>query len=282
MAETPDEILRALADPERLATDSDAAVVERRASSISGRQHSCHGRVLASGDMGKKQTLRFGAGSPEAPCSSVWCVATHMAKPDVYLGTRESMRIAKVSLHDREWRYAYTSQSGAVSPGSGSRVEVRWLPQGNFAPGWTQGPTVLVPHLDDFVTFPALDPDTRSTVRLPGPSRGHMLGFTILLADRAAKGRLPVQRTDHRIGGIPFSKGTIWVFAREVAMPDDLYAKVVEIRGTTRIELVDDSTVRQAAAHLPWTDAFGRPTIVEVLLGPSNVVEAPSPDTEAA
>lgn len=92
----------------------------------------------------KRKTLYFAVGSPDEYRSAVWRLWVH--GDDVYLGARD-VRWIKLSMHHSGiWRYAWTEESGLKTPGSADRVINRWSRPADFVPGWTQGPSLIVPN----------------------------------------------------------------------------------------------------------------------------------------
>jgi hypothetical protein len=91
--------------------------------------------------MPRQKTLRFAAGSPEAPSSSVWHVSVN--KDDVYIGSsKDAMSLCKVSLHKSGvWTLAFTQQSGIVF--DGNRRSKRWERPPEHAAGITRGPSIV-------------------------------------------------------------------------------------------------------------------------------------------
>jgi len=124
-------------------------------------------------------TLRFGAGTAEAPMSGVWHLAIHRA--DVYLGaSASSMGFMKFSLHaSGVWVLAATQQSKATFEG-GNRRAKRWTRPAEHSPGWTRGPGIVVPH----IAWPKrpLVTSSKKIVWVPGPLPGHLLEFSLYFA----------------------------------------------------------------------------------------------------
>ena len=56
-------------------------------------------------------TLRFALGSAHGARSNIWSVIGHQNTDDVYVGARDTLPMAKLSLHESgKWRRALTAQ----------------------------------------------------------------------------------------------------------------------------------------------------------------------------
>lgn len=95
----------------------------------------------------ESRILRFGAGSHERPRSLVWRLLVN--KYDAYVGAHSAlMGLFKISLHEREWIAAFTSQSGVrIKEKGGSRRAETWLRPSEYQPGYTRGPVIAVPYV---------------------------------------------------------------------------------------------------------------------------------------
>jgi hypothetical protein len=227
--------------------------------------------------MGKSQGLRFAAGSPDRARSSVWKLVASTKKDDIYLGPRYAMRMMKMSLHASGiWRYALTREASAVFNETGDRVSQRWSRPPPFTKGWTQGPTIAIPHTGTDDVLPELDdPRDRAVVWIPGPERGRLLTFTLLLADETVttRSRLPIRPDDKKVGRLDMSKGrSAWVFAREAPMSEEDADRAAWFAGDIKINYPSEPGNVYASALGLNTDAEGRPAITEVVFGRRNVV----------
>lgn len=194
----------------------------------------------------KKQHLRFAAGSPDERRSSVWSVITNPHRSDVYIGQRRAMGMMKISLHEGQWRLAFTKESGSLVPGTENRTHPSWIwvPQPEFSRGWTQGPSIFLPHPGSVQTFPADVADRAKSIRwIEGPAADHVLGFTVLLATADAALPAPVRSTDTKVGQIPFLKGNVVVYARQEPMNDELRTWTDFVLDDMRIHTPDPASV---------------------------------------
>jgi hypothetical protein len=174
-------------------------------------------------------TIRFCAGSPERQYSAVWRIWAH--RNDVYLGARSALGLFKLSLHESgKWITAFTSGSGAQFNDTGNRRHHTWTRPGEFAPGWTQGPTILLP----WVRW-ADDPRHRETLPrgvewIRGPRRRGKLMINVLFAGTSveADGINTVSRPgDALIGSFQLGNGeTVWLQARWRPMHADEIASI--------------------------------------------------------
>lgn len=107
-----------------------------------------------------KKPIRFAAGEPGRR-SSVWRLWANKTKGDVYLATRQSASIFKVSLHESgDWRLQWVGQDHrdvVHFPGPGQepegRILHRWQRPGAGATGWTDALSLWVPA-EDVVDYP--------------------------------------------------------------------------------------------------------------------------------
>jgi hypothetical protein len=99
--------------------------------------------------------LRFGVGQPGRR-SSVWRLWANRGKDDVYVATRQSAGIFKVSLHESgDWRFQwvshdhgdvwFTTHEGDEPQG---RIIDRWSRPPASTTGWTGALSIWVPALD--------------------------------------------------------------------------------------------------------------------------------------
>jgi hypothetical protein len=112
-------------------------------------------RTFTLGPANPKKPLRFAVGRP-GQRSSVWRLWANRGKNDVYLATRQSAGIFKISLHESgDWRLqwvrddhgdvTFTTRDGDEPQG---RIIDRWPRPSAGATGWTDALSIWVPTLD--------------------------------------------------------------------------------------------------------------------------------------
>jgi hypothetical protein len=112
-------------------------------------------RSFTLGPANPKKPLRFAVGRPGRR-SSVWRLWANRGKDDVYVATRQSAGIFKVSLHESgDWRFQWVGDDhGDVwfTTGEGDepqgRIIDRWSRPPAGATGWTDALSIWVPALD--------------------------------------------------------------------------------------------------------------------------------------
>ena len=234
--------------------------------------HSCYsGALLKDGGQMPDPTMRFCAGSAREPSSAVWRVWAH--RRDVYLGARISLGTYKISLHESgEWISALTSQSGARFDEIGSRRHRTWMRPSEFTPGWTQGPSLLIPWVHWVGDFPQIEKLPRDLHWIPGPPEHGKLTVTVLFAAPEVPPdsiQSVSQHGDHILGHLPLSNGeTVWLQARWSTMSSS------ELRGRDSLsgEFQGFQTSGDINDVSPWalvvtTSELGIPLLVHFPLG---------------
>jgi hypothetical protein len=88
------------------------------------------------------------------------------------------MGLFKISMHPDDTLVAFTAQSGAKFA-NGSRVDKAWPRPPEFRPGWTIGPSILVPRTS--IGARALLEDLHpSTAWVPAPQEGEAVFFRVV------------------------------------------------------------------------------------------------------
>ena len=153
-----------------------------------------------------RKPIRFAVGEPGRR-STVWRVWANKNKSDVYVASRRSAGIVKVSLHETgDWRMqwvsakpdygtaSYSSYSGDYD-GSG-RVLEQWRRPAAHIPGWTDAMSIWVPGADvsempgddepgdgtQWVSNPGQDRVVEFRLKLVQP-RKHALNLTTAMVD---------------------------------------------------------------------------------------------------
>ena len=223
-----------------------------------------------------KKTLRFGVGSPDEYRSAIWRV--WVQGNDVYAAARKISALIKFSLHrSGKWRLAWTESSGVKSQRSGERAEEKWTRPDPFRPGWTQGPSIIVPHSGVKRPF-AHDPedDLRNILWIPTPAPGARHHVTILFAasDAPPDSWATITRPDdQRLGVLDLRNGDkILVTQRENPMVAKESTWVYGLVKETRINYEKpDPGVAGASVFSAGTDDAGFPYAIDVALGWENV-----------
>jgi hypothetical protein len=91
--------------------------------------------------------LRFALGSATGARSNVWCVFGSKNFDDVYVGARDMLPVAKLSLHQSGlWRRAYIEDLAVkILPPDEDRVLNRWERPTPFADGWLHAVSIIIP-----------------------------------------------------------------------------------------------------------------------------------------
>lgn len=137
-----------------------------------------------------KTPIRFAVGEPGRR-SSVWRVWANPKKGDVYIASRKSARIFKVSLHETgDWRCQWVKEDqedvtyhpykeGSAPQG---RILARWQRPAATSAGWTDALSIWVPG-DDISPMPGDgEPPTDSQWIAP-PGAGEAVEFRFWLVE---------------------------------------------------------------------------------------------------
>jgi hypothetical protein len=125
----------------------------------------------------RNKIIRFAAGTPQQPMSLLWRLVVN--GNDAYIGANgQLMGLFKLSLHAREWLAGFTRQSGVVIPEKGGRHSDRWRRPAEFAPGWTRGPIIAVPHMPPHLGTHGLGEAIPKAVQwMPAAGPGDLVAF---------------------------------------------------------------------------------------------------------
>lgn len=138
--------------------------------------------------------IRFGVGQPGRR-SSVWRLWANKQKDDVYLATRHSAGVFKISLHESgDWRLQWVGRDspdpGDVtftplddSPRAG-RVLHQWSRPPSDGPGWTDAVSLWVPS-EDVQEIPCDSEPGHDAQWLVAPRPGDATEFRLLLVEPA-------------------------------------------------------------------------------------------------
>ena len=156
-----------------------------------------------------KKPARFTVGEP-GHRSSVWRLWANKDRGDVYLGTRQSAGIFKVSLHESgDWRLQFISENPAdrgqvrFTPERGrepqGRILSRWRRPAAGRTGWTEALSIWVPS-EDLITIPNDDQAAEGVRWMTPAPTGCAVEFRVFLVE-------PNQ------GGVDLSAGLIGAHA---------------------------------------------------------------------
>jgi hypothetical protein len=222
--------------------------------------------------------IRFGVGSEEELRSSLWRVWGD--KQGAYLSTRVMTSLFKVSLHQSGvWRMAYTRESGILAEASTDRVERRWQRPAEFTPGWTQGPSIIVPSTPLQRGFPA-NLEAKGTKWYQPPAGGRKLVFTVLLSARGVPPedwRRVTRQGDEEVGRVSLPYGeTVWLAARYAAIERDEETEANRLLRDIRIHVAHSDTIDGASVQVVNDPPGGQPNILDVALGYENIERRPT------
>ena len=220
-------------------------------------------------------TLRFAVGSAEGPRSNIWTVFGSKHTDDIYVGARDTLPMAKLSLHESgRWRRALTSQAARQNlPDGADRVMNRWEVPEPIADGWVQAVSIAIP--------------SSSIQRNPGPlkrpkkgtisyyeieSGSRQVRFDVLIKSAGASD-LRVENIHAQVGRIQLpGGGCVWVFATElVAIDAQAEADIENLRDLSRSQYIGEMGLeefrqyqRPVGAGWGFSNDDGRPVIIDL------------------
>jgi len=137
-----------------------------------------------------KGAIRFVVGEPGRR-SSVWRVWANSNKGDVYIASRKSARIFKISLHESgDWRCQWAKDDHEdvtfhpfrqESEGEG-RILARWQRPVANAAGWTDALSIWVPG-EDVVAVPGDQESRTASQWIEPPAEGEAVEFRFWLVE---------------------------------------------------------------------------------------------------
>ena len=218
-------------------------------------------------------------GSAADPCSALWRIWTQ--GNEAYVSVRSWSSVAKLSLHaNGNWQF---------------RVETmisKWRQPKPFRPGWTHGPTILIPHNDLAIRRPYVEPNPSSKVTWLGQSTmGMMAQIELLFAGPAASfgAWQPTQEDGNIELAVLALRGTgrlhVVRFDREL-LPKEV-ERMREHRQILRSKSFSDGPLHGMSGLTVAGDEQGRPLLVELQhemfpshaaeVSPANASRLPSP-----
>lgn len=251
------------------------------------------GLSLASSRSGVLWGARLGPANPQRPIrftvgepgrrATVWRVWANRNKDDVYIASRQSAGIFKISLHETgDWRCQWVNEDrGDVrfhrpdGSSADGRILVRWQRPASNANGWTDALSIWVPGDDIFDVPGDGAPAEDSQWIAPAPS-GEAIEFRFWLVE-PRRGPLELTSTLREgspgpavVNGFRLSTGEVLVIFAVVTPLDQLRLEsLVEARRWARSQL--DQSFDLSPAIGPRTAVFeteedGHPSIWDLSL----------------
>lgn len=164
------------------------------------------------------QPIRFAAGSPTGPRSTVWRIWAERDS-SVYVAARAIAGRFKASLHaSGDWRVSFRLLEDArlVIPGATGRIVKRFAPSKEIAPRVRRGFSLFIPWFA--VSLPPLDGvESGPVVWLEAPDDGYCIEASLIFTDEAGATFAPADnRASSRVIGtlnLP-NGGTVSVVCR--------------------------------------------------------------------
>jgi hypothetical protein len=131
--------------------------------------------------------------------------------------------LIKISMHEHDTLVGFTQQSGAKFE-TGSRIDKAWPRPPEFHPGWTRGPTVVVPRTS-LGARNLLSEDLSTAIAwIPAPQNGEVVEFTVVVeTPGGAPDGAFMQLGDVALGSVVDrrSGSDVWVIAARRPTSDD-------------------------------------------------------------
>ena len=243
----------------------------RRGWFVSPRPRSSSGDLVATRE---RDTLRFAVGTRTEARSSVWRL--WVTRDDVYLAVRMMGQYLKVSLHESgDWRIAWTANRDLKEELRADRIIRRWRRPPEFTPGWTQGPSVVIPATSLQRPLPAHVDEGAKVVWHRPPKPGKKLQFMILISRPGARitsVRFP-GLSFQTVGQIKLTNGNrVWLVAVEGDLPESESKEAEQIVTATKLR-ADSPYPILASASIVKIQRTGWYAITDILLGLDNFVK---------
>jgi hypothetical protein len=220
--------------------------------------------------------LRFALGSDQGARSSVWSVVSHKNTDDIYIGARDVLGIAKLSLHESgKWRRALTDREAERRnlPDDVDRVLSRWEVPEPIADGWLRAVSIAIPSSSVQIHPVPLKQPKRGTISFYEIDEGsHQIRFEVLIKSANASD-LQVENVHAKVGRIQLpGGGCICVFAAElVAVDSRAEADIETLRRASRNRYIDEMGLEEfrkykvpVGAGWGFRDDDGRPVIIDL------------------
>jgi hypothetical protein len=221
-------------------------------------------------------TLRFALGSADGLRSNVWTVFGSKNTDDIYVGARDTLPMAKLSLHKSgRWRRALTSQEAARQnlPDDVDRVMNRWEVPEPIADGWVHAVSIAIPSSSIQTDPGPLKQPRKGTISFYEIESGsHQVRFDVLIKSAGAP-ELRIENIHAQVGSIQLpGGGCVWVFATElVAVDDRAEGDVENLRKAFRNRYIEEMGLeefrqyqRPVGAGWGFSNDDGRPVIIDV------------------
>lgn len=222
------------------------------------------------------QALRFALGTAEGTRSTIWTVFGSRNSDDVYVGARDALPMAKLSLHQSgRWRRALMQQGAAQQnlPTDVDRVFQRWEVPEAFGDGWIHAVTITIPGSSIQAAPPPVKPLKQGTINFYQLDPGsHQARFDILIKNAGAPD-LRVENIHAQVGRLELpSGGCAWVFATELTAVDHrAEADIENLRNLSRGHMIErlglegfQEYEKPVGAGWGFSNDNGRPTIIDL------------------
>lgn len=221
-------------------------------------------------------TLRFALGTAAGARSNVWTVIGSKNADDVYVGARDALPMAKLSLHQSgRWRRALTAQAAIQQnlPVGEDRVLNRWEVPEPFADGWLHAVTITIPASSIQTEPGPLMLPKKGTISFYQIEDGsHQVRFDILIKNADAP-TIQVKNIHAQVGRIELpGGGCVWVFATELTAIDSRpEAEIENLRKLSRDDIIEKIGIeafyqyeKPVGATWGFSNDNGRPTIIDL------------------
>ena len=222
------------------------------------------------------KALRFALGTAEGARSNVWTVFGSKNSDDVYVGARDTLGVAKLSLHQSgKWRRALIENVALETlPPDVDRVINRWEVPEPFADGWLHAVTITIPVSSiQKEPKPLGKPKGGGTVSIYQPDLGsHQVRFDVLIKSVNAAS-INIENIHSEVGRIRLpSGGCVGVVATEfTALNDQAEADIENLRRRSRDHVIETIGAggfcqyeKPTGAGRGYSNENGRPVIVDL------------------
>jgi hypothetical protein len=192
---------------------------------------------------------------------------------------KASFHLVDGAHHSAVWIASFTSESGVVIEGSGSRRSHTWQVQTPSPTGVYLGPTICIPRLDDRPYD--LPPTGRDVEDLSGmqwvepPGAGRARFLRVLLSDDRTGIEYQLAQGESVVGTLPMSTGwDVSVLTAERSLKDDERTIIGRTHDEADIaispRLPEGGTDFAAMIWVTTSPTDGSPMFVQIVLGSDN------------